>query len=376
MRLLHDTAHLAATIGAIYDCVLEPARWQDLMPRLAAEVGARSSYLGVTTANGQLQQTVVATGLPPIEEMSANATLSPFLPIGLVWPLDKPYVVSRDYDPDALKRSRYWRDYLVPNRFRDAVMGTVVREGDSFGHWMLITHDDRDVLTSEEVAGVELIAPHLRRAVEISRVLGVQRLEAETYRAALGHLESPVLILDERRWVMHANPRAEALLEQGTVLRRQKGRLLGATEEVERLVRRVGEDAAMRGAAGLEATVTGADGEAWLLFAVILDRSAERVPGQAAGSVMLVLRSPRRDTHNPISIAARVFGLTPAQVQVLAFLAQGHPPEEIAAILGVSISTVRSHLRDLFGRTGTTRQAELVARTLSLASPLRSATQP
>jgi hypothetical protein len=61
---------------------------------------------------------------------------------------------------------------------------------------------------------------------------------------------------------------------------------------------------------------------------------------------------------------------------VLAFLAQGHPPDEIAAILGVSISTVRSHLRDLFGRTGTTRQAELVARTLSLASPLRSVTNP
>jgi DNA-binding CsgD family transcriptional regulator len=83
------------------------------------------------------------------------------------------------------------------------------------------------------------------------------------------------------------------------------------------------------------------------------------------------MRSPREDTRNPIAIAARLFDLTPTQVQVLSFLAQGHAPDAIADILGVGMATIRKHLKDLFARSGTSRQAELVARTLSLASPLR-----
>ena len=63
-------------------------------------------------------------------------------------------------------------------------------------------------------------------------------------------------------------------------------------------------------------------------------------------------------------------------MQVLAFLTQGHAPDGIADLLGVSGTTVRSHLADLFARSGTSRQAELVARTLSLASPLRRPEQP
>jgi DNA-binding CsgD family transcriptional regulator len=60
---------------------------------------------------------------------------------------------------------------------------------------------------------------------------------------------------------------------------------------------------------------------------------------------------------------------------VLAFLAQGHAPEVIADLIGISSTTVRSHLSELFRRTGTGRQADLLARTLSLASPLRGSTE-
>jgi hypothetical protein len=63
--------------------------------------------------------------------------------------------------------------------------------------------------------------------------------------------------------------------------------------------------------------ITGLDGE-------------KRLPFAETRSVLLVLRSPREATRNPVAVAARVFGLTPAQVQVLAFLAQGHAPEAIA----------------------------------------------
>jgi DNA-binding CsgD family transcriptional regulator len=73
------------------------------------------------------------------------------------------------------------------------------------------------------------------------------------------------------------------------------------------------------------------------------------------------------------SIAAfgDAFGLTRAERQVLARLALGETPEAIAARLSSEIATVRSHLHRLFEKTGTRRQAELVALLFRSAPPLR-----
>lgn len=60
-------------------------------------------------------------------------------------------------------------------------------------------------------------------------------------------------------------------------------------------------------------------------------------------------------------ILARDFRLTPAEAQVALALADGCKPVQIAARLGVARSTVVFHLSNIFQKTGTTRQAELVA---------------
>lgn len=371
MRLLHDPTLLGTTIGAIYDCVLDPGRWETLLPELGALIGARRAYLGVATPAGENRGRVFLHGFPSLEDSMRHAEINPLLPVGLVLQPDRAYVVSRDFGLTALRASRFYREALAPRGDLDCLAFTMIREADAFAHWVLITQDNRGPITDEEVAGFELVAPHIRRAVEISNVLGLQRLAAETYRAALGQLDAAVLVLDGEGRPAYVNPRAEAELSRGTVLRIRGNRVVGATKAAEAALRRITAGSLAGGAGGFEASLTGTDDEDRLLFAVGLDAEVEGVFGQLARAAMLVLRSPREDTRNPIAIAARLFNLTPAQVQVLAFLARGHAPDAIADMLGISATTVRSHLADLFRRTGTSRQAELVARALSLASPLR-----
>lgn len=62
---------------------------------------------------------------------------------------------------------------------------------------------------------------------------------------------------------------------------------------------------------------------------------------------------------------ARRWGLTPAQARVAERLARGQSVREIAAELGVSRSTVRTHLKAIFAHTDTHRQAQLVQRLLT-----------
>lgn len=68
-----------------------------------------------------------------------------------------------------------------------------------------------------------------------------------------------------------------------------------------------------------------------------------------------------------------LFGLTPTEARVAAILTRGVRPAEAAEELGVSQTTISFHMRNLFQKTGTNRQADLVA--LILAGPM-SVTQP
>lgn len=54
--------------------------------------------------------------------------------------------------------------------------------------------------------------------------------------------------------------------------------------------------------------------------------------------------------------------LTPRQREILALLAEGVRPKEIAASLGLSVSTVRNHIHELLRRLGARSQLEAAAR--------------
>jgi DNA-binding NarL/FixJ family response regulator len=55
------------------------------------------------------------------------------------------------------------------------------------------------------------------------------------------------------------------------------------------------------------------------------------------------------------------FGLTPAEARIAVALTEGRPPMQIAADFGIARTTVAFHMRNIFQKTGTSRQAELVA---------------
>ena len=58
---------------------------------------------------------------------------------------------------------------------------------------------------------------------------------------------------------------------------------------------------------------------------------------------------------------SRSFGLTPSEARVALALVDGKQPAQIAAQFKIARSTVAFHMRNIFQKTGTNRQAELVA---------------
>jgi DNA-binding CsgD family transcriptional regulator len=71
-----------------------------------------------------------------------------------------------------------------------------------------------------------------------------------------------------------------------------------------------------------------------------------------------------------LDILGKLYNLTPAELRVASALLVGSSPEEYGQQSGVTQNTVRSQLKSLFRKTGTSRQSELVA-LLSRVPPLR-----
>ncbi|MEO6013241.1 MAG: LuxR C-terminal-related transcriptional regulator [Devosia sp.] len=69
--------------------------------------------------------------------------------------------------------------------------------------------------------------------------------------------------------------------------------------------------------------------------------------------------------------AALIYGITPAQLQVMRAILAGHSLVQAAEKLGISINTARTHMRRMFEKVGVRTQASLVRALLSSAAPLR-----
>jgi len=66
---------------------------------------------------------------------------------------------------------------------------------------------------------------------------------------------------------------------------------------------------------------------------------------------------------------AQVHGLTPAETKVASLIARGHNGRQAAEQLGVSYNTIKTHLRQIFAKTGASRQGGLIRLMMSAPAP-------
>lgn len=73
-----------------------------------------------------------------------------------------------------------------------------------------------------------------------------------------------------------------------------------------------------------------------------------------------VAQHQRRATTEDGAWLRERFGLTAQEARVALLIAEGYVAKEVAAMLDVTVFTVRAHLRNIFAKIGVGRQAALV----------------
>ena len=85
-------------------------------------------------------------------------------------------------------------------------------------------------------------------------------------------------------------------------------------------------------------------------------------------SAALFITAEDGGARPPAEAIAAVYELSPAEIRILQRLLAGRAPGEIADDLGLAVHTVRSHLANIYAKTGTARQSDVIRLAAHLVS--------
>jgi DNA-binding CsgD family transcriptional regulator/PAS domain-containing protein len=288
-------------------------------------------------------------------------------------PFDHAFVIRREIPDEVMQTNRYVVEWARPQGIEDAIHITLLREATRMSLFSLGRHESAGYITDREVRLVEMLAPHLRRAVAISDLIDMKTIEAESLGGAFDAVAAGVILVGVTGTILHTNRAAERLLDNGGPLQAIQGKLRASDPAInERLMRAIAVAAGDRletGASGLGVALT--QDPAPLSIAHVLpvsrgDAHVRFVPNAVAAVFLSSADDNPRINLEPV---AEAYGLTPAETRLLGRIMCGESLAQASVALNVTPNTSRTHLSRIMAKTGTRRQPELVALVNRLAPP-------
>jgi DNA-binding CsgD family transcriptional regulator len=222
---------------------------------------------------------------------------------------------------------------------------------------------------------MRLLAPHFRRAVLIGKVIDLHKVEAASFADTLDGVAAAMILVDGCGRIVHANVAAHAMLGDGVVIRAAGSNFAAVDSHANATLHDIfmtadSGDAAI-GTKGIAVPLGGREGERYIAHVLPLTSGERRKAGTAYSAVAAVfVRKAALELPHPLEALANAFELTPTEMRVLITIVEIGGVPEVAPVLGVSETTVKTHLQHIFAKTGTKRQADLVKLVASYMSPL------
>jgi DNA-binding CsgD family transcriptional regulator len=369
MKSALSAEKLSGLIGGIYDCAVDPSNWEPVLqavctqfsfanaiialltlpdgrPALQASVGVAQDWLALLPALG-----------PEVVSMWGGPERIMSFAVG------EPVVASQAIDVRTIDQNRYYREWIEPQGFSDAIVIVLARAATMHGSVGFNRHRSVGSFTDDEVNGMRLLAPHFCRAVAISKLFDMKSVETAGFVSTLDRLTVGVVLVDADLSIVHANAAGEEMLAARDPIISVNGRVtLGNRVGGAALDRAVADAAGNLSASGqIGIPATRASGEPCVIHVLPLG-TGELRRDVARGAVAALFIAPAEvgAVQLPRDALALLYDLTPAEARVFELVAQGKTQVEIGQALGVARSTVKSHLLSIFAKTGRKRQLDLV----------------
>jgi DNA-binding CsgD family transcriptional regulator len=360
---------LADLIGGIYDAALDAEHWPTVLEDLVRLTHSNTGTLAeINLANGATKA-LAAVDIPRKGFFDYEAHYwqqDIWTPKPGTFEVGRVYSSQRTISSDVLLRSRFYHDWMKPLRLFYGLGGIPLVEGQTM--LLIGVHRPRSrqrAYGDQDIGLFQQLFPHFRRALQIHHRLDTMAVEREALAETADRLLRGIFTFDVHGRLLWANRTGEEICRQNDGLSIQRGSLTAALPAETRQLQQLLHDAIQTANGGntsapdamLIARPSGR--RPYVLLVSPLHVNRRRIDDQRP-TVVVFASDPEWTPEVPAARLSHLYGLTPAEAQLAQQLASGLDLCEIAEASHRTRNTVRTQLKQVFHKTGTRRQAELV----------------
>jgi DNA-binding CsgD family transcriptional regulator len=281
------------------------------------------------------------------------------------------WFACHEYFDDAfVAASPFYQDFLIPHGGRYLLGCKLIEDETKFVIIGMLGRSDRPPLNALQRQFVERLGHHVANAFRLQ-----EHLRTTTERSAVGYellkrMRQPILLVDAARNITFRNAAAQAILDAKEFLIDSEGTLICADNKSGVSLTTALRDMVLtpfnsqlpieertdRRSVKLERRSTGAMVVVTLI--ALRPESTSSAFGTAPQALVTIYEPGRLAAPDPFLLSA-TFDLTPAEARLVSRMCAGLTIQQAAKELGVTINTVKGHLKSIFSKTGTNRQADL-----------------
>lgn len=357
-----DDSNIFDIVEAVYAASTAPEGWQDVSDQLGHLLPG-SSVIFLHDYRSAKIHPLSMRGVNQLaidEYHSRFAGRNPVVPRALTRPDGTSNAIEALMDRRAFDESLYYNEWFRPNGFHHST-GMRLRVNNTFSLFLTFFRSQRDGEYSIEAQRLlERIVPYLRQSIEISMRLEHMKATASEFQYALSNAGTAVFLIDRRGTIMEANPAALDLLKKEPAFQVTNGRLIATSEERLLLSQHVQRMFKEHRQERFSVSSKNSDTR----YLATITRSFSDSIWLAEPTALLQIDAPRPLPES--KILERAYNLTPAESRLLLALTTGESVNEFCTRTGVSRNTVKTQLSQLFAKTGTSKQKDLVRTVLRI----------
>jgi DNA-binding CsgD family transcriptional regulator len=366
--VVSELIELSFVIGDIYDAAIDPTLWQKALASICNYVGG---YAGVLFWHDTARQSAQALHLFNDDPNYTRLYFEKYLPMDPFFPASSfveagTVFLSSEIVPQAeLEATRFYKEWIKPQGIVDA-MAVNLEKGVTRSSFLVIrTNESLGVIDDGMRERAAALVPHLLRAITIGRLFDQKKAADGALTETLDHIEAAVFLVSSDGMISFANDPAKKMLDDAKLMRESGGVLHAVSPKTDRILYDIFAAAergdASVGARGVAVPLAGSSPDPWFAHVLPLTSGRRQEAGQSNHAVAAVfVRKAGPNAPQPMEVIGDRYGLLPSEVRVLNAVAKVQGVRELADFLGISQATVKTHLHNLFRKTGTKRQSELV----------------
>jgi DNA-binding NarL/FixJ family response regulator len=369
-------------VEAIYDCTLDPSRWQKSVGMIAELCGSHCGFLGVLDLENQRNELTFHVGYDEhyrrLHEDKYGA-MSPYLRSLQLLPVGVVATRAMVLDEHECLETRFYQEWIKPQGICDVIGFNVLKTKRRVALWAAHRLESEGRYGNAEVHLLSRFAPHVCRSVAISDALTLRTIRSKDLEMTLESLALGVYLVDRQGRIVFMNRAGDRQVRTSHALRIGNTRLAPldpvAQAKLTAAITAATADEAETPSGGI-ATVALPGEENMGLVATILplDRGERRsLSGTSGAAAVVFVQDPIVEAPLAGEGFAQLYGLTAGELRVLLAMSPGISVHEAAKVLRIGEATVKTHVQHIHAKTGTSKQTELMRLFMGSAPPVQAA---